>query len=73
MEGTFQFISNASGPGSMVVFDHIYAGVLREENKYYGEKGMIERAAKAGEKWTFAFEEGEAVDFLGKLGVRNQR
>lgn len=68
MEGTFRFISDASAPESMVVFDHIYAGVLRDENKYYGEKGMIERAAKAGEKWTFAFEEGEANGFLGKFG-----
>ena len=33
VEGTFRFISNASAQGSEVVFDHIYAGVLREENR----------------------------------------
>ncbi len=68
MEGTFRFISEASDSGSVVVFDHIYSGVLRGENKYYGEKGMIERVAKTGEKWTFAFEEGEADGFLSKFG-----
>ena len=68
VEGTFRFISNFSGSGSMVVFDHIYGGVLRGENKYYGEKGMYKRTAKVGEEWTFALEENEAEPFLGKFG-----
>jgi methyltransferase (TIGR00027 family) len=68
VEGTLRFISESSGEGSMIVFDHIYGGVLRGENKYYGEKGMYERLAKAGEEWTFALEEDEAEPFLGKFG-----
>jgi methyltransferase (TIGR00027 family) len=68
VEGTFNFISNASAVGSVVVFDHIFSGVLRGENKYYGEEGMTERVAKAGEKWTFALEEDETEKFVGKFG-----
>jgi methyltransferase (TIGR00027 family) len=66
IESTFRFISDVSGTGSMIVFDHIYGGVLRRENKYYGEKGMYKRVAKVGEEWTFALEENEAERFLSK-------
>jgi methyltransferase (TIGR00027 family) len=66
IESTFRFISDVSGTGSLVVFDYIYGGVLRRENKYYGEKGMYKRVAKVGEEWTFALEENEAESFLSK-------
>ena len=68
IESTFRFISNVSGTGSMIVFDHIYGGVLRRENKYYGETGMYKRVAKVGEEWTFALEENEAERFLSNYG-----
>jgi methyltransferase (TIGR00027 family) len=68
IEGTFRFISDSSAKGSILVFDHIYAGVLRGENRYYGEEGMVESVAKAGEKFLFGLEEGEAAEFLGKFG-----
>lgn len=66
IESTFRFISDVSGKGSMIVFDYIYGGVLRRENKYYGEKGMYKRVAKVGEEWTFALEENEAESFLSE-------
>lgn len=68
VEGTLRFVSDTSGNDSMIVFDHIYSGVLRGENKYYGEKGMYKRTAQVGEEWTFALEENEAEPFLGKFG-----
>jgi methyltransferase (TIGR00027 family) len=68
IDSTFRFISESSATGSIIVFDHIYAGVLRKENKYYGEEGMVESVAKAGEKFQFALEEGEACDFVGRFG-----
>ncbi|MBN1244361.1 SAM-dependent methyltransferase [Candidatus Bathyarchaeota archaeon] len=68
IDSTFRFISDVSGTGSMIVFDYIYGGVLRRENKYYGEKGMYKRVAKVGEAWTFALEENEAESFLSKYG-----
>jgi len=70
VEGTFRLISGASGKGSMVVFDHIYGDVLRQENKYYGEKGMYKTVAKVGEKWTFALEQNETKSFLDKFGLQ---
>lgn len=68
IDGTFRFISGSSATGSLVVFDHIYAGVLRGENRYYGEEGMAESVAAAGEKFQFALEEGEAGVFMAKFG-----
>lgn len=46
----------------------VNGGVLRRENKYYGEEGMVERVAKSGENWLFALEEDEAEPFLARFG-----
>lgn len=67
IDGTFHFISDSSATGSVVVFDHIYAGVLRRENRYYGEEGMVDSVAKAGEKFQFGLEEGEDAAFVGRF------
>jgi methyltransferase (TIGR00027 family) len=67
---TFTFIRDVAGKGSWVVFDYIYAGVLRQENKYYGEKDIFKTVAKAGEAWSFALEEGEIENFLQKYKFR---
>jgi len=66
IDKTFTFIRDVAGKGSWVVFDYIYAGVLRQENKYYGEKDIFKTVAKAGEAWSFALEEGETGSFLRK-------
>jgi methyltransferase (TIGR00027 family) len=66
MDKTFTFIQDVAGRGSWVVFDYIYAGVLRQENKYYGEKDIFKTVAKAGEAWSFALEEGEIGSYLSK-------
>jgi methyltransferase (TIGR00027 family) len=66
IEGTFRFIADSAGDGSMAVFDYIYAGVLRGESRYYGEEGMAEKAKKVGETWLFGLEEDEAERFLGR-------
>lgn len=55
--------------GSLIVFDYIYAGVLRKENKYYGEReASLKTLVKVGEEWMFAFEEGEIERFLSRHG-----
>jgi methyltransferase (TIGR00027 family) len=68
VDNTFRFIEDVSGPGSLIVFDYIYAGVLLKENRYYGEKNFVKVMAKVGEEWTFALEEGEVERFLGRHG-----
>jgi methyltransferase (TIGR00027 family) len=68
IEKTFRFISNVSATGSIIVFDYIYAGVLRKENKYYGEGEIYKTVASVGEQWTFALEEGEVERFLSGYG-----
>jgi methyltransferase (TIGR00027 family) len=69
VENTFRFIEDVSGKGSLVAFDYIYAGVLRKESKYYGEReSSLDRLSKVGEEWMFALEEGEVERFLNRHG-----
>ena len=68
IEDTFRFMSDVSQAGSLIVFDYIYAGVLRKEKKYYGEAEIYKTVANVGEEWTFALEEGEAEQFLVRYG-----
>jgi len=64
IDDTFKLINDYSLPGSLLVFDYIYASVLRQELKYFGEKSIYERVKKDGESWTFGIEEGEIEKFL---------
>jgi len=72
IESTFHFISDVAGTGSLIVFDYIHASVLRKENKYYGEKKIYNTVAQVGEEWTFALEESQVEQFLGKYGFRKK-
>jgi methyltransferase (TIGR00027 family) len=68
IDSTFRFIRDASEGGSLVLFDYIYAGVLRQENRYYGERDVFQKVSKLKEKFTFALEEGEIEEFLSRYG-----
>lgn len=68
VDGTLAFIHKHAAYGSRIVFDYIYASVLRRENRYYGEQGIFETVAKTGEGWTFGLEEGEVEPFLVARG-----
>jgi methyltransferase (TIGR00027 family) len=68
VENTFNYISNVSGPGSIIVFDYIYSDVLKRENKLYGEKDIYKTVAGAGEEWTFALGESTVEEFLNGYG-----
>jgi methyltransferase (TIGR00027 family) len=64
IDETFKTIFDYSAPGSIIVFDYVYASVLRKELKYYGESAIFKRVKKDGETWTFGIEEGEIEYFL---------
>jgi len=68
VDQTFRTIRELAGAGSEVVFNYIYASVLRHEDMYYGEKGAVETVAKAGESWHFGIEKGEIEQFLSRYG-----
>lgn len=72
VDSTLRFISKVSGSGSLVVFDYIHGGVIRGENRYFGEKDAAKRVAKLGEAWTFALEEEEVESFLDKYNIQLQ-
>jgi len=61
---TFQTIQDYGGKGSRIVFDYIYASVLRKEGIYYGESGVVRKVSGAGEQWHFGIEKGQIEQFL---------
>lgn len=68
VDDTLEFIRCHSAPRSQVVFDYLYASVLRRENRYYGEQGIFETVFKTGEGWTFGLEDGKIESFLSERG-----
>jgi methyltransferase (TIGR00027 family) len=67
---TFRTIQDYAGKGSCVVFDYIYASVLRKEGIYYGEEGIIQTVSGAGEQWHFGIEKGQIEQFLAKYAMQ---
>jgi methyltransferase (TIGR00027 family) len=68
VDQTFRTIRELAAAGSEVVFNYVYASVLRHEDIYYGEKGAVDAVAKAGESWQFGIEKGEIGRFLSGYG-----
>lgn len=60
----FNFITDYSSKGSIIVFDYVHASVLRLENKYYGENAIYNRVKKDKEQWIFGIDESEIDNFL---------
>jgi methyltransferase (TIGR00027 family) len=68
VDNTLDFIWWGAAPGSLVAFDYIYASVLRQENRFYGEREIFKTVSRAGEGWTFGLEDGEVEPFLIERG-----
>lgn len=68
VDSTLQFIRRHAASESRVVFDYLYASVLRRENRLYGEPEIYKMVARAGEGWTFGLELGEVEPFLEEQG-----
>lgn len=70
VDETFKVIQEYAGEGSKVVFDHIYASVLRKENLYEGEKELYQSVLKRGEGFRFGIEKGCMNEFLAGYGFK---
>ena len=68
VEETFKIIQEFAGGGSKVVFDHIYASVLRGENLYEGEKELCRSVSGSNEGFCFGIEKGTTNEFLSSYG-----
>lgn len=69
VDGTFKIIREFAGTGSKIVFDHIYASVLRRENLYDGEKELYGSVNKNKEQFCFGIEKGSVDEFLSHYGM----
>ncbi len=70
VDATFQTIRDFGGRGSWVVFNSIYASVLRNEGAYGGESAVAQRVASVGEQWHFGLESGEIEQFLAAYALK---
>ena len=70
VDETLQIIRDYAGKGSRVVFDYVYASVLRHEGGYFGEEGIEQTVSDAGEQWQFGIEEGQIKPFLAQYGLK---
>ena len=68
VDQAFRTIQELAGAGSKVVFNYVYASVIRHEDMYYGEEGAMETLTKVGESWHFGIEKGEIGQFLSRYG-----
>ncbi len=68
VDSTLEFVAHHSGAGSSIIFDYVYAGVIRGTVKR-GEMASMQRNARwTGEAMKFGVEEGTIVEFLTKRG-----
>jgi len=70
VDATFRVIEQFAGQGSRVVFDYLYASVIREENLYYGEQHVRAAVVRADERWHFGIERGMLEPFLSSYGLK---
>ena len=71
VDATYLTIREYGGEGSWVVFDYVYASVLRREKLYYGESEVMASVARAGEGWHFGIERGKLGEFLSAYGLKS--
>ena len=70
VHSTFEVIRGYAARGSRLVFDYIYASVLRGETDRYGEKGIVQTTSRADERWQFGIESGQIDSFLAAHGMQ---
>lgn len=67
---TLRTIQEYTGKGSWIVFDFVYASVLRKEGLYFGEAEVVDMVYKAGEGWQFGIEKDALEPFLAEYGFK---
>lgn len=70
VDNIFELINKFAGKGSEIVFDYIYSSVIRGENLYYGESGILKKIKNTNEPWLFGMEKGEIKLFLKKWNLK---
>ena len=66
IDSTFSLINQYAGNGSILVFDYVYASVIRQDNIYAGEEKLVQFVKKKGERFSFGIEKANVNDFLAK-------
>jgi methyltransferase (TIGR00027 family) len=70
VDNLFSLIREYGAKGSRIVFDYIYASVLRKEELYYGESSIYKMVSGAAEQWHFGIEKNGLGEFLAAYEMR---
>jgi methyltransferase (TIGR00027 family) len=65
----FKTISEHMGQNSLIVFDYVYADVLRKEKGHYGETEVVKSVSGVHEHWRFGIEKDTIKEFLSENGL----
>jgi methyltransferase (TIGR00027 family) len=68
VDGLLHFVSTRSAPDSSIVFDYLYASVLRGPTNYYGADQVRRWLQAHGEPYQSGIDEGRAREFLAARG-----
>jgi methyltransferase (TIGR00027 family) len=68
IDALFNLLKIYSAKESMIVFDYLYASVLRRENTQYGEKTIVKSVSRQGEEFRGGIEKGHIREFLSRFG-----
>jgi methyltransferase (TIGR00027 family) len=70
VHATLDFIGRSAGTGSSLVFDYVYADILRGDAPRFAARQAFEAVRKAGEAWTFGVDDGEIEALLVRHGLQ---
>jgi methyltransferase (TIGR00027 family) len=70
IDSLFRTIQSLTAEGSRIVFDFIYTSVLKHENRYRGEKELLEATSKNGESFSFGLDKNAVPEFLCKYSFK---
>jgi O-methyltransferase involved in polyketide biosynthesis len=70
VDETLAFVARQSGPGSSIVFDHIFRGILDGDTALFGAAESIRSARKRGEPFLFGIDAGGVGTFLEDRGLQ---
>jgi methyltransferase (TIGR00027 family) len=69
VETVLEFVARASGEGSAIVFDYLFASVLDGTSRAFGAAENVAYVRRKGEPFTFGLEPAELRDFVAARGL----
>jgi methyltransferase (TIGR00027 family) len=70
VDATFQYITEATEPGSSVVFTYVHSGLIDGSVQMPGAESLLQKLDRLGEPWCFGIDPSEVARYLACRGFR---